>query len=313
MSPMYAIKPRSRAGRQPGGRTHAYLLGDILANRTAFTTQHVSRDRRRVETTPDHILITLWRTGGYTGEIKGQPITYGGGTVVLSDRRRTLEGTFIPADTMGLVVPRSLFAGLDLETKAPRFDPARNRLLSARIALLYRQLPHTAPSAVPGLRAELVAFLRRILDSSQAADVLEGRELDHGLFAVAARIIEANLGHPDLTAETLAAAVGISRATLYRLFAPVGGVMHFIIEQRLLAIRDALMDPMETRSLTRLAADHGIASLSHLSRSFRTRFDVTPRAWRAQHTARVRAQGSDTHEPFWRWFHNLGQHAAEAG
>lgn len=152
-----------------------------------------------------------------------------------------------------------------------------------------------------------MAFLRRILDPSQAADVLEGRELDNGLFAVAARIVEANLGHPDLGAETLASAVGISRATLYRVFAPLGGVMHYIIEQRILAIRDALMDPMETRSLTRLAADHGIGSLSYLSRSFRARFDVTPRGWRAHHASRVRAQGIDSHEPFWRWFHHLGQ------
>ncbi|MGU3421798.1 hypothetical protein [Methylobacterium sp. D54C] len=83
----------------------AYLLGDLLANRTYFTGQHVTRDRKRVDATPDHIFFQLWRSGGYTGQIEGRSITVGAGTVALSDRRRTLDVRFAPSDTIGLVVP----------------------------------------------------------------------------------------------------------------------------------------------------------------------------------------------------------------
>ena len=63
------------------------------------------------------------------------------------------------------------------------FDAARNRLLAARISDIYRRLPTTRADEAPALADEFVAFLHRLLDASQAPDVLDGRELDGGLMA----------------------------------------------------------------------------------------------------------------------------------
>ncbi|MGU3421797.1 helix-turn-helix domain-containing protein [Methylobacterium sp. D54C] len=171
---------------------------------------------------------------------------------------------------------------------------------------MYRRLDETDAGSIPALRAELLAFLLRILDPSQAPDTLEGRELDEGLFAVARRVIGDRLREPGLSPNAVAEAMGISRSSLYRLFVPVGGVMDYVQERRLLAMRDALADPVERRTITQLADDLGFASLPHLSKSFRARFGWTPRAWRAHSAMLASAQNQSAPEPFWRWFDTLG-------
>lgn len=307
MAPMYDITPLNRTGSIPGGGTVAYRLGDIIANRTVFTAQRVARTRKLVETTPDHFVFQLWRTGGYRGEIAGQPVAFGSNTVALANRRRILDGYIASADTTGLVIPRSLLAGIDIDALGIRLDPVRNRLLAARITALYRRLPRTSASEVPALTAELLAFLRRLLDRSPAADVLHGAELDAGLFALAERVVLADLGAPGLSPQRIADELRVSRATLYRVFAPLGGVMHYVQEQRLLTVRDALIDPLEARTLTRLAATYGFGSLSLLSRSFRTRFGVSPRTWREHHRAHIEMARQSAPEPVWTWWNGLGR------
>lgn len=83
--------------------------------------------------------------------------------------------------------------------------------------------------------------------------------------------------------------------------------MHFVHEQRRLAIRDALADPLEARTAARLASDFGVSSAAHLNRSFRARFDITPGGWRRQNLELARSRGQHGVEPFWRWFNNLGR------
>ena len=280
---MYSIDPadRNAAGRPPRGGITVYRLGSLLANRTVWHAQHVSRDRRLADTTPDHITFQLCRSGGYRGHISGHTAALLPGTVAVANRRRMLAGV-LAADTMGLIVPRHLLVGLDPDALAVRFDSARNRLLRARVDLLYRGLPLTPPNQLPVLEAELIGFLRRLLDPSQATDVLEGPELDVGQFVLAERFIRAHLSDPELAPDAIGAALGISRATLYRLFAPHGGVRAYVLDQRFRALRNALADPLEMRTLAQLALAHGIRSGAHLSHGFRQRYGMSPRAYREQ-------------------------------
>jgi len=282
----YSIEPAARNadGQAPGGGITAYRVGTLVANRTVWQAQHVSRDRRLSDANPDHIAFQLCRSGSYRGDISGHNAALLPGTVAIANRRRMLAG-HLAADTMGLVVPRHFFAGLDTDALAVRFDRDRNRLLSARVDRLYRSLPRVQLAQVPALEAELVGFLRRLLDPSRALDVLEGEELDLGQFARAERFIQGRLDDPHLTPEHIATALGLSRATLYRVFAPVGGVRAYVQDQRFRALRDALADPLEPRSLVRLGELHGIRSAAHLSHGFRARFGLSARAWREQRHA----------------------------
>lgn len=301
LAPMYRVAPLTPSAVLPFGSNIAYQIGDLVAHRTLLSSQRLQRDRRRVEAGPDHYLVQFYRSGSFQGIVGGKPLAARPGTVTLIPRRHLLDGIIDRADTIGLVVPCAHLHGLLLEKHGMHFDAARNRLAAARIMDIYHRLPATRASKAPVLADEFVAFLHRLLDRSQAADVLEGHELDGGLMALARMIVQANLSRPDLTPEFIAGQMLVSRSTLYRLFEMEGGVMHFVQGERLRAVRDALSDPMERRTLSRLAEIFGFSSISYLSRSFRKRYGVSPRAWRNERRLVQRISGQGTLQHVWKW------------
>ncbi len=301
LAPMYEVSPATPSFPLPFGTNVAYQVGDLVTQRSLISTQRLQRDRRRVEAGPDHYMVQLYRSGRFQGAVAGQPVSARPGTVTFIGRRHRLDGILDQADVIGIAVPTSRLHGLPHETHGLLFDAARNRLLAARILDIYRRLPTMRADGASTLTDDFVMFLRRLLDASQATDVLEGRELDGGLMALARMIVQANLSRPDLSPEFIAGGMRVSRATLYRLFEPEGGVMHFVQGERLMAVRDALADPMETRTLGRLAEVFAVGSISQLSRSFRNRFGVPPRAWRSERRVARRIGGQGTVQHVWKW------------
>lgn len=300
-APMYAISPTTPSAPLPFGSNITYQIGDLVTQRSLLSTQRIQRDRRRVDAGPDHYMVQLYRSGRFQGDVGAQSLSATRGTVTFIGRRQLLDGMINRADFIGIAVPSTRLHGLPLQKQDLLFDAARNRLLAARILDIYRQLPTTRADAAPALADEFVALLHRVLDPSRASDVLEGRELDGGLFALARTIVREHLSRPTLSPEFIAGQMQISRATLYRLFEPEGGVMHFVQVERLKAVRDALDDPMEMRTLSRLAEVFAFSSASQLSRSFRNRFGVPPKAWRAKRPLAQRIDGQGTEQHVWKW------------
>ncbi|MCK2054410.1 helix-turn-helix domain-containing protein [Methylobacterium sp. 37f] len=301
LAPMYAVSPTTPSAPLPFGSNIAYPIDDLVAHRTLLSTQRLQRDRRRVEAGPDHYIVQLYRSGRFQGTVAGKPISALRGTVTLIGRRHLLDGLLDRADAIGIAVPCTRLHGLPLEKHDLLFDPVRNRLLAARILDIYRRLPTTRAAEAPALADEFVTFLHRLLDRSHATDVLDGRELDGGLMALARMIVQANLSRPDLSPEFIAGQMLVSRSTLYRLFEPEGGVMQFVRGERLRAVRDALADPMERRTIGRLAEVYAFSSVSLLSRSFRNRYGAPPQAWRGERQAVRRISGQGTVQHVWKW------------
>ncbi|KQQ45241.1 hypothetical protein ASF58_19610 [Methylobacterium sp. Leaf125] len=301
LAPMYAVSPTTPSAPLPFGSNITYQIGDLVTQRSLISTQRLQRDRRRVDAGPDHYMVQLYRSGRFQGTIANKPLSASPGTVTLIGRRHLLDGMLDRADVIGIAVPCTRLHGLSLEGHSMRFDAARNRLLAVRISDIYRRLPTTCAEEVPALADDFVAFLHRLLDGSQATDVLDGRELDGGLMALARIVVQANLSRPDLSPEFIAGQMLVSRSTLYRLFEPVGGVMHFVRGERLKAVRDALADPMERRTIGRLAEVFGFSSISLLSRSFRNCYGVPPQAWRNQRQVAQRIGGQGTVQHVWKW------------
>ncbi len=89
--------------------------------------------------------------------------------------------------------------------------------------------------------------------------------------------IEAQLGRADLGPDDLVEAFSLSRATLYRLFEPLGGVSAFILDRRLNRALQAITAPHAAPlRLKQLAHDLGFAHPTSFTRAFKKRFGMPP-------------------------------------
>lgn len=306
MAPIVRIE-QIKGAPVPRGNLSCTVLGDILASRMVFSAQHMVRDRRHAAATPDHFTFMLYVSGGLSGDVAGSPVVQQRNRIMAANMGRELDARGVSSSAIGLTIPRRLLADCAVERIPIFLDRERNRLLVARLHALYRRLPTATADDEPAIAGELTGFVRRLFDPSAASDVLQGPELDAGFVALVERLMDLHLASPDLSPDRLADGVGVSRTVLYRAFQNVGGVMHRVWEKRLEAIRIALEDPLETRSLARLASEHGFKDPAHLSRAFRARFGVTPREWRQTRRPHGTRTFEQTPAQAHAWYERLGQ------
>lgn len=304
LAPMVRVE-RARGGPTPRGTLACTLLDGVLFSRMTFNAQVMIRDRVSAASTPDHFTMMLYPVGGLEGVLAGQAVVRQPNRVMAVDMAKQMHMRGAPSSAFGLTIPRALLTGVDPATAPVRLDPERNRLLVARLVALCRQIREPGTDDAAALASDVLGFVRRLYDPSGCRDVLEGAELDAGLVELAERVIARNLSAPDLTPAFIAGRLGVSRATLYRAFDRSGGIMRRVWEMRLAAMRAALADPFELRSLERLALDCGFRSVSHMSRSFRDLFGDTPAAWRRERARRAPSASRPDRGLAHRWYDEL--------
>ena len=75
MGRMFRIERAQPGSTLPRGSLSAFLLGDVMANRSSFNGQRLSRDTCRIEDTPDHLVLQLYCSGGYASDLDRVPST----------------------------------------------------------------------------------------------------------------------------------------------------------------------------------------------------------------------------------------------
>ena len=90
------------------------------------------------------------------------------------------------------------------------------------------------------------------------------------------RFIEAELGNPKLSPALIAARLGLSRSTLYRVFAP-NGIVSYIRDRRLMhAMRMLVRDEAQPARVSRVAFAVGFSDERTFRRAFKRRFGFIP-------------------------------------
>jgi AraC-like DNA-binding protein len=101
-------------------------------------------------------------------------------------------------------------------------------------------------------------------------------------FLAIRRYIDKHLHAPSLNAGSLARTFGLSRASLYRLFEPVGGVAGYIRAARLRrAYREIVDAEFADRRIGPIVYGLGFKNVSAFNRLFRRQFGASPRELRA--------------------------------
>lgn len=97
--------------------------------------------------------------------------------------------------------------------------------------------------------------------------------------------ISSRIDSPDLSPDQIAAALRVSRRTLYAWFARNGdSPSAFIQKTRLERCRLALTDPSHwDKTITHIAFDHGFSDMAHFSRLFKSAYGIGPREYRKRY------------------------------
>jgi AraC-like DNA-binding protein len=146
------------------------------------------------------------------------------------------------------------------------------------LAAYLRRLAERAPFIADEERLERTT--RAVLTAATLGDpkaIDEGAEaLDDFIFEAATRFIDQNLQHEHLGVQGIAADLGVSRPTLYRVFRPINGVDAYIWNRRLRRAWELLIDPICDRSVLQISETLGFKDASHFTRRFKAEFGVRP-------------------------------------
>lgn len=136
------------------------------------------------------------------------------------------------------------------------------------------------------LSRHLVELLSLALDRSSDVEQGAGSSVREAHRRRAETAILKDLSNPDLSPETIAESVGISKRYLHELFTEVNcTVSQFVREQRLRAARDLLMMPQPVQ-MSDIAYRFGFSDQAQFSRLFKAVFGQTPSSFRAEIVAR---------------------------
>ncbi|MFI1028836.1 helix-turn-helix domain-containing protein [Streptomyces sp. NPDC020951] len=155
-------------------------------------------------------------------------------------------------------------------------------LLVNFLTSLTSSVPPCAPAVAARLATGVVDLFAALVDQrSERAAVRERSPGDHHVRRVRDHI-DRNLGDPDLSPQTVAAAHHISVRYLHRLFEGEGVTVARLIQQRRLercAHELARSDAMAP-TVSAVAQRWGFANPAHFSRVFRAAYGLSPREWR---------------------------------
>lgn len=289
VSPMFDMDAADRRARSSFALdATACQFADVAVSSTRSSVTRFERSAPVIARSGmDSIVVLIYLAGGYSLDVEGRSLEVNAGDACILDltRRSTLRTT--DYTNLSILLPRAM-----LEPLAPNLDDLHGMVL-----------PHGRP-----LNTLLVAHLRTLHAESPGLGLTDGRAAAHGAAALIAafagpsadgyktaaqavaaaslqaarRSIEINLANPELGPDFLARQMGVSRAKLYRLFEPLGGVRNYIQQRRLTRAFQTIADPAQARErVSAIAARYGFTSDSTFSRAFRDAYGMSPSDMRA--------------------------------
>jgi AraC-like DNA-binding protein len=286
MSPMFSIDARDPDARSAFEVDFtSYQFGDLAISRGSSSAATFERTAQTIARSGlDNIGVVTYLAGGCNLDADGRLTEVHPGDVCILDmtRRTIVRGP--DYESLAVVLPRAL-----LEPLLPNLDDLHGLILKKETPLAIMLVDHLrslfreAPSLGLGLGdARAAARGTAALIAAFAGALANGRDTSAQAAAAASlqplrRTIEANLANRDLGPEFLSRHAGVSRATLYRLFEPIGGVRAYIQQRRLTRAYQMITDPAHARlRVGTIAAHCGFSNDSVFSRAFREAYGVSP-------------------------------------
>ncbi len=274
------------------------LFGDITFNRLgSLDFTHLRANDRRIRRTEDRIrkggedycLVQVQREGKCVACQDGRMALLSPGDFVLYDSTRPYELIFDDPghDVFVIRLPRAQLESHvsnleELTATTVGGHDATGHLLLGMAETLSRDFDRLQPSSALGVSEAITSIVAAGLRGLPGANVRKPSNLKAYHVTRIRSYVQDNLRDPELTIQTVAAALGMSADHLSRLFRsePVP-LSRAIWKMRLDGCRRDLGDPrLAERGVSHVAFSWGFNNAAHFSRSFRDEFGMSPREWR---------------------------------
>lgn len=322
ITPYFDAQPIGEAGAP---EIHQYHLGRALFADVTFKAQHFRRDPRWMARNDDadHLLLQLYVRGTNQGMNGSHTFLEKPGNVYAVNLAFETDAKSTDAEVQTLILPRDL-----LMEELPHLVDASGALFpdGSASALIFcdhmmslrRHLRSALADEIPVIIQGTVGLLDSL---SRHGDLASSVARAATLRSLCSHI-DRHLNDPELGVESLCRQFRCSRATLYRLFTPLGGVREHIQRRRLVACFKALVQ-QQHRRIYDIALDFGFVSPSHFSNLFRDYFGMTPKQARDDASAAALAanpppsadgqSAREYAELMWRWGKTLAAGRMAAG
>jgi AraC-like DNA-binding protein len=279
LAPMYevALPPGDTADNFAVTGT-TYMLPHAFAVQVSSVALILRRPPALIARSPiDNVEFFLCREGSVAADYDGASVTIEAGDLAFVDYRKPVTSHASAFASVALSLTRdkvpSLFRSGEMHGVVLRANQPVTRLLAHALDGLLATIEHLSVAQAEAAIAGFLLLAKQAwIDASTAAAAENTLVLDR-----AVALLAANVSHPAMTPDKLAERVGVSRTSLYRLFAPYGGVASYRLKLRLDASLKALLDrSSKSVNISNIALQHGFTSHTSFSRAFRARFGRTP-------------------------------------
>jgi AraC-like DNA-binding protein len=288
LAPLYALDAASaRARASFAAKMTSHQFADIALAASQASAATFERTKQTIaRSSVDNIGLVLYSRGGAHLDVEGRSADVHPGDVCILDMTRPSALRAPEFNNLSLVLPRALIephlADLDrLHGLIVNKSSPLNAMLVSHLRTLLAQAPalsvSDAGAAAQGVIALIAAFAGA---SAHGRETIRNAAVAMSVQA-ARRTIEASLHDPDLGPDFICNRLGMSRAKLYRLFEPEGGVSHYILRRRMTrAYRDIVNPACAHERIGTIAARCGFSNASVFSRAFRQTHGASPKELR---------------------------------
>ena len=258
-------------------------LGQLLFVRTEITGmawERRTQDIRDSDFQP--IIINMMIHGTAQGDLDGRAFFEPAGTYHFHDLARPSKHASTASLTYTLVLPRDV-----AKAWLPPISGLHGLVVTGEMARTMIDIATTVWGLVPDMDPARAARFERIFlellaaGAEAAAPTAPVRvTAGHTLRARAILEIDQRLGLVRATAGELGRVLGVSADDLGLAFRPDGGLKAYLLQRRLEGVRAALTGLDRAEPIGNIAHRLGFSDAAHLSRAFRSRFGLTPSAYR---------------------------------
>ncbi|MCJ9430063.1 helix-turn-helix domain-containing protein [Kordiimonas marina] len=271
----------------------SYMIGPLMFARCRTNGQAFARDKKTVARhNMDHILIQFYMEGDNTLLTPNGIVRTSPGDIQIIDMAQELNSIANPNaarsgagrgvfDNMSLVIARDR-----LETFMPALHTLHLHVLKANTPLnlilrnyimtMYQNASSLAPEDAGALVDPTLELLA--VTVGKAPDTVDkvGSVLDQAALMTVKQFIDKNIHLTTLDPDMIARHIGVSRASLFRICRPIGGVMALVRNRRLLVARRLLNSSPTARSVKSIAYSLGFSDQSSFARAYKQQFGFSP-------------------------------------